>query len=310
MSSQMVSEIPVIDFMDENLKPGTETWFSAGQVMRSALEANGCFYAMSNKVSTELHNSVLSLMKELFDLPLEIKTQKTSDKPYHSYYGQIPMHPLYESVGIDFDGPVNKEAIQKYANVMWSTGYDHFCESINLYAKLLEEMDQTAKRLLFDAYDLDKRHCDSLLESTSYMIRSFKYLVPHDNEDNLGLRAHTDVTYFTILHQNSVTGLQVKLKTGEWIDSDPSPSMFLILAGDALKVWSNDRIKACEHKIVIKEKKERCSMGLFSFNNKMVQTQEELIDEDHPKRYKSFDHYEYVAFRSKFPSQISSFLLA
>ena len=105
-----------------------------------------------------------------------------------------------------------------------------------MYAKLLAELDQTAKRLLFDAYGLERRHCDSLLESTNYVLRRFKYLMPHNNEEDLGLPAHTDNTYFTILHQNNVTGLQVKLKNGEWIDSDPSPSMFLFVAGDALKV--------------------------------------------------------------------------
>lgn len=310
MSSQTVSQIPVIDLTEQNLKPGTDTWFSASQLVRSALESNSCFYAVNKKVSMELHNSVLALMEELFDLPLETKMKKTSDKPYHGYYERTPQAPLYESVGIDFDGPFNKEAIQKYANIMWPTGYDHFCETINQYAKLLVEMDRTAKRLLFDAYGLDNRGCDSLLESTNYMLRSFKYLVPENHENNLGLYAHTDVSYFTILHQNNVTGLQVKLKTGDWIDLNPSPCLFLFLAGDALKIWSNDRIESCEHRIIIKEQKKRCSMGLFSFNGKMVETQEELVDEDHPMRYKPFDHYEYLTFRQKFPSQISSFLLA
>ena len=105
-----------------------------------------------------------------------------------------------------------------------------------MYAKLLAEVDQTAKRLLFDAYGLEKRHCDSLLESTSYMLRSFKYLMPRNNEHELGLCSHTDTTYLTILQQDHVTGLQVKLKSGEWIDCDPSPRMFLVMAGDALKV--------------------------------------------------------------------------
>ncbi|KAI9107488.1 hypothetical protein K1719_021525 [Acacia pycnantha] len=202
----------------------------------------------------------------------------------------------------------SQEAIQKYANIMWPTGYHNFCETINLYAKLLVEIDQISRRLLFDAYGLDKRHCDSLIESTNYMLRSFKYLVPENSEDDLGLYAHTDASYFTILQQNNVAGLQVKLKSGEWIDVDPSPCLFLVGAGDALKVWSNDRILACEHKVVVKEKKKRCSMGLFSFNKSMLQTQEELVDEDHPKRYKSVNHYEYLIFREKFPSQVFSFL--
>ncbi|XP_028795898.1 probable inactive 2-oxoglutarate-dependent dioxygenase AOP2 [Neltuma alba] len=307
MGSQTVSQIPIIDFSDKNLKPGTETWFSAGQVLRRVLESDGCFYAMSNKVSMELCNSVFVLMDELFDLPLETKKQKTSDKPFHGYYERHPKVPLYESIGID--EPSKKEAVQKFTNIMWPAGYDHFCETLSLYAKLLVEMDQTAKRILFDAYGLDKTHCDSFLESTNYMLRSFKYQLPKKTHSNLGLPAHTDTSYFTILHQNKVAGLQIKLKNGEWIDADPSPNMFLFLAADALKVWSNDRIKACEHQVIIQEEKERCSMGLFSFGSKMVETQEELVDEEHPIRYKPFDHYDYIRFHltSKAECRIKAF---
>ena len=121
----IVPEIPIIDFMDENLKPGNKTWFSASQVVRSALEANGCFYAMNNKISMELHNSVLSLMEELFDLPPETKMQETTDKPNQSYYGN-PKLSLYEGIGIDLDGPSMEEAIQKFATIMWPKGYNHF----------------------------------------------------------------------------------------------------------------------------------------------------------------------------------------
>ncbi|KAI9081642.1 hypothetical protein K1719_036378 [Acacia pycnantha] len=64
--------------MDENLKPGIETWISASKVVRSASEANGCYYVMSNKISRELQTSVLDVLEELFDLPLKTKKQETS----------------------------------------------------------------------------------------------------------------------------------------------------------------------------------------------------------------------------------------
>lgn len=38
-------------------------------------------------------------------------------------------------------------------------------------------------------------------------------------------------------------------------------------------------------------------MGLFSLGgNKMIQPQEELVDEEHPRRYKPFDYDEYLRF--------------
>ncbi|XP_020227598.1 probable 2-oxoglutarate-dependent dioxygenase AOP1 [Cajanus cajan] len=295
MGSQTVSQVPIVDFtLDEEFKPGSAKWASACQVIRSALEDHGCFYALCDKVPMELHNSVFTLMEQLFDLPSETKMQKISDKPYHGYYGQNVHVPLYESLGIN--DPSTVEGVQEFTKLMWPTGYDHFCETLTLYAKVLVELDHMTKRMVFEGYGVDQRHCDSLLESTKYMLRSFKYRLPQEDENNLGLHAHTDTSFFTILHQNNVNGLQVKLKNGEWIHTDPSPFMFLILAGDAFKVWSNDRIQSCEHRVIISAKKERYSMGLFSLGGKIVETQEELVDEEHPRRYKPFDHYEYLRF--------------
>lgn len=123
-SQSTIYQIPIIDFTDETLQPGSETWISACQVMKSALEDNGCFYVMSNKVPLKLYNSIFSLMDELFDLPLEIKKQNTSDKPFHGYYEPHPKVPLYESIGIE--DPFNEEAVQKFVNIMWPAGHDHF----------------------------------------------------------------------------------------------------------------------------------------------------------------------------------------
>ncbi|KAL9304491.1 hypothetical protein ACSQ67_021754 [Phaseolus vulgaris] len=292
--SEAVCEVPVVDFTDKELKPGTRKWASACEVIRNALEDHGCFYALYDEVPMELYNSVFTLMEEQFDLPLETKMQKISDKPYHGYYGQHAHVPLYESLGINH--PLTMEGIQNFTKLMWPAGYDHFCESMSMYAKLLVELDHMTKRMVFDGYGVEQRHCDSLLESTNYMLRSFKYRLPQKDENDLGLHAHTDTSFFTILHQNNVNGLQVKFKNGDWIDIDPSPFMFLILAGDAFKVWSNDRIHCCEHRVIISGKKERYSMGLFSLGGKMVETQEELVDEEHPRCYKPFDHYEYLSF--------------
>ncbi|KAH1240483.1 putative 2-oxoglutarate-dependent dioxygenase AOP1 [Glycine max] len=192
MGSQTACKFPVVDFTDEELKPGTAKWGSACQVIRNALEDHGCFYALCDKVPMKLYNSVFTLMEELFDLPLETKMQKISDKPYHGYYGQFAHLPLYESLGIN--GPLTMEGVQNFAKLMWPAGYDYFYETLSFYAKLLVELDHMTKRMVFDGYGLDKRHCDSLLESTNYMLRSFKYRVPQKDEKNLGLHAHTDTS--------------------------------------------------------------------------------------------------------------------
>ncbi|KAJ1385192.1 Oxoglutarate/iron-dependent dioxygenase [Sesbania bispinosa] len=296
MATQTVlceSQLPVIDFSNENMKPGTDTWLATCQVVRRGFEDYGCFLAKFDKVGPELVNSVFHSMEELFGLPLETKKRKTSDKPNHGYTGQVSASPLFESFAVD--NPSNIEDCQKFANIMWPAGNDRFCESVNEYAKLLQELDQTVKKMVFESYGLDKQKCESFLESTNYAFRSYKYRIPGMDESNVGVNTHTDSTFITILHQQ-IDGLEIQLKDGEWFGVDASP-LFCVMAGDAFTVWSSERIRACEHRVLLKSKVIRYSLGLLSYSNKMVQTLEDLVDEEHPIRYKPFDHYGYVGYR-------------
>ncbi|KAK7278943.1 hypothetical protein RJT34_23984 [Clitoria ternatea] len=299
MGSQTQFELPVVDFTNENLKPDTDAWLSACHVVRTALEDHGCFVARYDKVGPELCNFVVTSMEQLFALPLETKKQETSNKLFHGYFGQIPFLPLYESFGID--DPLSIQGCQKFTHIMWPRGNDRFCESVNEYSSLLGELDRVTKRMVFESYGVEKKRCETFIESGNYLLRCLQYRPPQKDETDLGMWQHTDLTTLSILHQlNNVHGLEIQLKDGHWIAIDPSPHMFVIMAGDAFKVWSNGRIKACEHRVRMNIAKEmRYSMGLFSFNGKIVETPEELVDEQHPLRYKPFDHSEYLHFYDK-----------
>ncbi|XP_014489749.1 2-oxoglutarate-dependent dioxygenase AOP3 [Vigna radiata var. radiata] len=285
--------LPIIDLSDEKMKPGTETWVSTSDAVRSALEDHGGFLAHYNKVDQMLTDSVFSAMKELFDLPLQTKMQQTTDKPIYSYAGQRPDIPLYESMAID--NPLNAKNCHNYATIMWPQGNHQFSESVNSYAKKVAELDYTVKRMVFGSYGLENEKCECLLESTDYVLRCYKYRTPKTGETNLGVRAHTDSGFLTILNQR-LNGLEVQLKNGEWFQVDASPSIFAVLAGDAFMVWSNDRIRGCVHRVFMNSKVERLSLGLLSYAGKVMETEEKLVDEEHPLRYKPFDHYGYLRF--------------
>lgn len=107
-------------------------------------------------------------------------------------------------------------------------------ESVNEYAKILQELDQTVKKMVFESYGVDKVKCESFLESTNYAFRSYKYKIPGKDESNIGVNTHTDSTFITILHQQ-VDGLEIKLKDGKWFEVDASP-LFCVIAGDAFIV--------------------------------------------------------------------------
>jgi len=124
MGSETQSQLQVVDFTNQNLKAGTETWVSTCQVVRSALEDHGAFLALYDNISLETYDSVYSEMNKLFDLSTETKRRKTTEKPIFSYSGQRPSIPLYESAGII--NPLSFQDCQKYTHVMWPQGNHHF----------------------------------------------------------------------------------------------------------------------------------------------------------------------------------------
>lgn len=115
--------LPIIEFTKEKLE-AAEYWVSTSQQVVHALEEYGCFIAKYDKVSLQLHQDIFSVSKQIFDLPTEIKVLNTSNTPSHGYVGQIPLIPLYESLGIE--KATTLEAVENFTHLLWPAGNHHF----------------------------------------------------------------------------------------------------------------------------------------------------------------------------------------
>lgn len=106
-------QLPVVKFSEENLR----SWVSTREKVREALEEYGCFVALYDSVSMELSSNMFDSLKELFEVPLERKLKNVSEKPYHGYFGQNPLMPIHESMGIEDPNLLSKT--QSFTNLMW-----------------------------------------------------------------------------------------------------------------------------------------------------------------------------------------------
>lgn len=286
-SDELPPKLPTLDFTSEDLKPGTSCWIKACSDVRLALEEYGCFVVEYNKLPIEVRDEVFGVLKELFDLPTETKMKNRYEKPLNGYVGQIAKLPLHESMGID--NATSIVATQNFTDLMWPDGNDRFCEYAFKYANLAAELDQMVTRMVFESYGVEK-YLDSYIESTTYLLRLLKNRAPKEDEHNLGFITHTDKSFTTILHQNEINGLEVDTKDGKKIFVELSPSSFVVVAGDALMAWSNDRITSPTHRVLMNGKVDRYSLALFAFNSGILEVPDELVDEEHPLMYKPLDH--------------------
>ncbi|KAL5574610.1 hypothetical protein UlMin_016309 [Ulmus minor] len=223
--------------------------------------------------------------------------QKTGDKLFVGYNGQFPSMPLFESLAMD--NPTTLEGAQYFTNIMWPAGNHNFCETMYSYGKQVVELSKMATKMVFESYGVERVY-ETQMAMTDYVLRFFNYRRREANQSEVGLGPHTDSTFISILHQSQFDGLQIKTKDGLWIDfKSSSPSSFLVFAGDILMAWSNERAHACEHQVIIKQDKERYSIGFFALINGLIEVPEELVDEKHPLQYKGIDNFGYLLFRGQ-----------
>lgn len=82
-------------------------------------------------------------------------------------------------------------------------------------------------------------------------------------QDEWGVREHTDYGFLTVLLQDNSGGLQVRTRTGEWIDAPPVPDSFVVNLGDMLEVWTHGLYKSTPHRVRNKGSGDRLSFPLF-----------------------------------------------
>ena len=59
-------KIPIINFSEETLKPGSDSWILATKQGRHGLEEYGYFEVAYDKFLLQLHNSIFGAAKDLF----------------------------------------------------------------------------------------------------------------------------------------------------------------------------------------------------------------------------------------------------
>lgn len=110
---------------------------------------------------------------------------------------------------------------------------------------------------------------------------------------------HTDPGVLTLLLQDDTGGLQARSSAHGWIDIEPRPGTVVVNVADTLQVWTNDRFRAAEHRVVPMAEHDRYSIPFFSNPPRdcVIEPIAELID-GRP-RYRSFTWREFIRGRSE-----------
>ncbi|XP_041019536.1 probable 2-oxoglutarate-dependent dioxygenase AOP1.2 [Juglans microcarpa x Juglans regia] len=163
--------------------------------------------------------------------------------------------------------------------------------------KLLDELSHLIGTMILDGYGLGEK-LESIMECET-LLRIMRCETNSTSGESVkGLAAHTDKVLFTFLCEDQVSGLEVETKDGQWIKLSPSPTSFIFIVGDLLKAWSNCRMHAVNHRVMMTGDKERYSFGVFAvpMDASNIKAPKQLVDEEHPQVLKEFRYKDYLDF--------------
>ncbi|RWR92975.1 Oxoglutarate/iron-dependent dioxygenase [Cinnamomum micranthum f. kanehirae] len=234
------------------------------KVMRDlcgAAEKLGFFQVVNHGVSLEVLERVKEAVHGFFNLPPEKKAGYLK--------GKTPCPNVF--YGTSFS-PENEESLEwkDYLSLRYMNDDEamqfwplecrdaalEYLKSANKMIHLIlstllqglgEEVDSSAVNL----YDEDKT------------VNMNFYPICPNPELTVGVGRHSDLTAITVLLQDDIGGLFVKVEDKGWIEIPPVQGALVINIGDTLEILSNGRYKSAEHRAIASSTKDRVSVPIF-----------------------------------------------
>jgi isopenicillin N synthase-like dioxygenase len=146
-------------------------------------------------------------------------------------------------------------ALPSLRPAMW----DYFAAMESLAAPLLHGFAM-ALGLDRDFFDGCHRRPMSVLKLNHYPPQQIM-----DETEIIGVGGHCDGGSFTILWQDSLGGLEVRNKSGDWVGVPPIDGTFVINVANLLQRWTNGRFSSTEHRVINRYGKDRYSIAFFVY---------------------------------------------
>ena len=272
-------EIPVLD-LGPYLAGAPGALQRLGAELRRAFEQIGFYFIVGHGVPQSLVDAAFAEAERFHALPLDDKLAIMIDENLVGYMpvrGSVTRHSQINpnnkpnvneaffarrDIGPDHPDIVAGKTFR--ALNKWPANLPGFREAVVAYQAAMEKLAKSLLPLYAVALDLAPNYFDTLFADPMYTLRMSHY--PQQNEgtaNEFGLAPHTDTSFMTMLAQNKIPGLSIRLPTGRWVDAPAIDGAFLVNGGDLLRRWTNDRFLATPHRVVNRSGKERYAIPFF-----------------------------------------------
>lgn len=251
----MVDMLPVLDLSDADSDPVA---FRSG--LREAAHDAGFFYLVGHGVATEQIDRVLTLAREFFALPLDVKNeisqlQSPQFRGYSRVGGELTNGTVDWREQIDI-GP-ERQVIDSAEGYWRLQGPNLWPAAPPGFRAVFEEWDAALSAVglrLLRHWAVSLGAAENTFDSAfaalpATLIKVVRY--PGTANTSQGVGAHKDSGVLTLLLvEPDSEGLQVELSPDRWIDVPPVAGAFIVNIGELLEVATGGYLRATRHRVL------------------------------------------------------------
>lgn len=265
--------------------------------IRDSSSTLGFFQIVNHNVPQRAIDSILSSVKSFNEQSTDYKMQY-----YHRERGRVAAYSsnfdLYQSKAASWRDTLQVRVAP--APPDWTAVPEVCRESVAEWDSEMVKLGEELMGILCEGLGLERERLKerSCLDARVMVGHYYPYCPQPDL--TVGITSHTDPGVLTVLVQNEIGGLQVKLGE-DWVDVEPIPGALVINISDILQIMSNDEYKSVEHRVLANDSHDaRVSVAVF-FNlgnrEKLYGPFPELVSAQKPAVYREFT---YVDFMKRF----------
>jgi isopenicillin N synthase-like dioxygenase len=263
--ASVLKEVPTLSLVDYFNETTRKTFI---QRFFLGLTEYGFVTIRHHKISHELLAEAYRLSQDFFALSEAVKNQYFI--PGHG--GARGYTPFGKEHAKDAPAPDLKEFwhVGRFENI-WPKEIQHFRLTFETLFKELDDLGRVLLSALTGPLQIPENYFDHMTNRGNSILRLLHYPPIAAGVDPRCVRAaaHEDINLITLLVSASTTGLELKLRSGEWLSIPSEPMDIIVDSGDMLSRLTNDVIPSTTHRVVnpVGPNVSRYSMPFFMHPN-------------------------------------------